>query len=71
MEEYSELNRKINSLWEELQDLRSRISNRDYGDIYEREDLKAQIFEIQSEINDLKDERDSLKADFEDYDGSF
>ncbi|MFA5234891.1 MAG: hypothetical protein WC390_10875 [Sulfurimonas sp.] len=71
MENYFEMNRKINVLWDEMQDLRSRISEHDFDGVYEKNDLKARISEIKSEIEDLKEERDSLKADFEDYDGSF
>lgn len=70
-EEYYELNGKISVLFEEKEELLNRIIYHDYDDIEEKYELKDRIMVIESELDDLKNERDSLGVNLDDEDGSF
>lgn len=71
LEEYYELNKKISVLFEEKSELVNLILDHDYDDIEEKYELKDRIMVIESEMDDLKDERDSLGVNLDDDDGSF
>jgi hypothetical protein len=71
LDRYYEINETISILFEKKSELINRILDHDYDDIDEKYELKDRIMVLESDMDDLKSERDSLGVNLDDDDGSF